>query len=486
MIKNLRLKLAEAGKLKIGGLSAPIKSRKGNTFRPPRKDDHWTVTGTTRDANGDLEVNVPLMDQLVADGYADSDGKIRTLPIVLHADEIDAVFRTSYARYQGRKCACSGDGETATKRQIDRGVYTGATKDITCPCELLESRRCKPHGKLLCSLRVRKQAVAGAVYCFRTTSIISIEQVVGSLTQILAAVGTLQGLPLLARVMPMTVTPEGRSTTVHVVHIELHAADLAAAQQLAIDRMQARSAIQGRALAHYQRMLATPETDEEAADVQREFYSEVEQEEQAAAGWDKPNDAKPPAWAPPQQDDNPMPDWAGGAAEPPHDPVTGEVPDPPPTPAPPSKPTVTITTPASSKTVTLTDPGPKPQGGDPPARGRRRYQCARCGDLFHGDHRVDGVCLWCLWAEETGDVTEAPAGQGELPTEAQPTPSERLDAIWQLGLDSGLDPETMKAIWPRDEGETLTPSHDLADKAEMVISALIEDKERAEREAGAE
>jgi hypothetical protein len=491
MIHGLTPSLAEGGKIKTGTRGPVRKSKAGNDWRPPIKLDHFLITGTRRindDPLNDLEPDVDLVGALVEEGWADDDGKLRTIPIVLHSDDIEEVFPTCYAAYSGKRLACKGDGMRAERREIANGRFTGQSRQMDCPCELQDGKRCKAHGVLHCSIRVPGQAVAGSVHRWRTTSIISIQQLTGSLTQILTTVGVLQGLPLVLRVMPIQVAPDGRAATVYCCHVELRAKDLPTIQREALGLAQLRRELSdGLSGVHrqYRKMLQRP--GDEPAGAAGEWAGEYhghpdggDDDERVFAGSadGAPAEVIPAVRSMPPAE---MTDAQIARAVANGDPLPL-----PPTPTPPSKPTVTITTPASSKTVTLTDPGPKPQGGDPPARGRRRYQCARCGDLFHGDHRVDGVCLWCLWAEETGDVTEAPAGQGELPTEAQPTPSERLDAIWQLGLDHGLDLETMKAIWPRDEGETLTPSHDLADKAEMVISALIEDKERAEREAGAE
>lgn len=104
MIKGLKPKLAEGGKIKIGGKGEARQSRSGGTYRVPRKDNHFTITTTQREGgspDGDLIRDDRIMG-LLASEYADGDGKIRTLPIVLHSDDIDLVFPTAYVSYTGR------------------------------------------------------------------------------------------------------------------------------------------------------------------------------------------------------------------------------------------------------------------------------------------------------------------------------------------------------------------------------------------------
>ena len=265
MIKNLRGSLAEAGKIKIGGLGAERQKKGGGTFRMPQKYTSFQITKNYRDANGDLVTDTELMDAL----EKDPDGKVREIPIVVHSDEIDAVFPTSYAHYRGRKLACRGDGEEATKAD--------GTK-CPCPCPLLQQRQCKPNGTFHCSIAVPGHAVSGAVYKWRTTSIISIERMVGSLRQILATVGVLRGIPLRLRVEPVEVNPEGGApTTVYCCHVVLKAADISAVQRQAFEDQQRRKALaNGQDLdGEYLRLVSRPgemESATEQAEVAAEFY----------------------------------------------------------------------------------------------------------------------------------------------------------------------------------------------------------------------
>ena len=279
MIKGLRPQLAEAGKIKIGGLGEKRVAKSGREYMVPQKWDHFQVTTTARDRDGRLEVDRAVMAALPKD----PDGKVREIPIVLHSDDIETVFPTTYALYTSKKLVCRGDGETATRWPMDtqHKRIEGEPKKCQCPCGYLNAERgpkCKPNGMLRCSLALPGQAVAGAVHTWRTTSIISIQRMVGSLAQVLETCGTLRGLPLVLRVEPVVVNPTGGATsTVYCCHVELRAADVMAAQRQALQVAQMRKAIGGDAAAAV-KLLAAPagddETPEEQAEIEAEFYSD--------------------------------------------------------------------------------------------------------------------------------------------------------------------------------------------------------------------
>jgi hypothetical protein len=282
MIKNLTPRLAEAGKIKIGGLGPERKSGKGNVFRPPLKFDYFQITRTKRNDAGDLEPDDAMMQALVDAGYADTaDGKLREIPIVLHSDNIDEVFLTSYALYSGKRCACRGDGEKACRRELDKDKqYTGNEKTVDCPCDYLDAEagpKCKPNGKLFCSIAAPNSAVAGAVHIWRTTSIISIQQMVASLLQIKAICGTLRGIPLTLVVKPITVEPKNSAPiTVYCCHVELRAADIESVQRKALDAAKLRREL-GFDDRAYRAMLTLPahgETLEDQAEIAAEMYPE--------------------------------------------------------------------------------------------------------------------------------------------------------------------------------------------------------------------
>lgn len=275
MIKNIRPSLAEAGKIKIGVLGPERKSAKGNMFRPPQKLDHFLITTNRRNEAGDLELDAALMDAI----GTDSDGKIRAIPIVVHSDNIDEVFPTSYALYSGKRCACRGDGETALRREMKGKQFTGAEKQIKCPCDFLRAASgpvCKPNGKLYCSIAAPGASIAGAVHNWRTTSIISVEQMIGSLQQIKAITGILRGIPLWLTVKPITVERDEGATTVFCCHLELRAADIQEVQRKALEAAEMRRRL-GFDDNDYKRIISLPahgETIEEQGEIAGEFYPE--------------------------------------------------------------------------------------------------------------------------------------------------------------------------------------------------------------------
>lgn len=281
MIKNIRPTLTEGGKIKAGYRGDERTSRNGKTFRVPEKLDHFIVTKTTRDDDGDFEPDDTVMEALPKDSW----GLVREIPIVVHSDVIDEVFLNSYALYIGGQLGCRGDGETATRWFKDR-KWTEPVA-IQCTCAYLGAKDgpvCKPHGTLHCSLRLRGQALAGAIFKFRTTSIITIQRIIGSLQQIKAACGTLRGLPLALCLRPVRVTPDGvPASTVYCAHVELRGDDLLAVQRRVLEIAQMRRALEtgeyDRDDAAYRALLEPPggdqESDEERGEVAAEFHPDV-------------------------------------------------------------------------------------------------------------------------------------------------------------------------------------------------------------------
>lgn len=332
MIHGITPRFTECGKIKLGGLGKEQTSRNGKAWRAPVKFDSFLLTKTHRNAAGDLVPDEDLMKAL----ERDPDGKLRAIPIVLHSDDIDEVFPTAYARYAGKKLHCSGDGKCAVRwefKKDEKGkmTKTGESKTLDCPCPFLDDRSCKPHGTLHCSVRVSGLAVAGAIHTLRTTSIITIQRVIGSLLQIKKAVGMLQGLPLWLVVQPV-LTDNG---TVYCAHVELRAADVVEAQRTALEAAKMRASLIGEVAdlnRSYRAMLQAPaagdEPDDEQEAVAAEFHSEVEDNAivdeptrppEGKASFGKTAAAKatkPGAAAPPQPEI---------VDEPPHDAVTGEV-----------------------------------------------------------------------------------------------------------------------------------------------------------------
>lgn len=156
------------------------------------------------------------------------------------------------------------------------GKRTGNSKPMACPCDLLTKGLCKPHGTLHCSIRIPGHALAGAVYKWRTTSLISIQRMFGSLQQILSICGTLTGIPLVLKLEPIQVTPaKAPASTVYCCHIELRASDIEAVQRQAIESAKMRARVSQ--TVNYRDLIQIPalnEDPEEEEAVQREFHPE--------------------------------------------------------------------------------------------------------------------------------------------------------------------------------------------------------------------
>lgn len=290
MIKGLQPRLAEGGKIKIGALGEERKAKSGRVYRLPEKLDHFVVTTAQRGRDGRLIEDKKLM-RALRNGQG---GEIRSLPVVVHSDDPEEIFPTTLALYSGQRLACRGDGETATRWQIQDGRKTGKTKQIKCPCEFLPnatrsnlglvqiskdppaSTTCKLHGTFHCSIIAPGQAVAGAVHKWRTTSYISITHMLASIQQIKDAVGTIRGIPLRLRVAPVAVTPPGAPvSTVYCCHLELSESDIKGLQDRALEAARVRRELGTDDPQSYRALLQAPGHDEspsEESEIQQEFH----------------------------------------------------------------------------------------------------------------------------------------------------------------------------------------------------------------------
>lgn len=287
----LRPRLVEVGKLKIGGLEEKTrKAASGREWRAPIKHDYWTVTTLHRDAKGNLVPDTALMEALTA-RYGDPDGKLRQLPITLLSDEPDDVMQSAYCWYGSKKIAARSDGETVTWFADPQKMQLLAEPRVEpWRPELLDMKDrsghplFKIHTVFNCVL-MSSESRWGGVYKFRTTSQITADQLFGSLLHLRQLTfGILRGLPLMLVVRPMEVAPDGKSTTVYVVHVELRGADLQAVQQIAMQQAQYQLANAKRMQTmqiEYRKLLRAPgegETPEETSEVAEEFHPVVEAE----------------------------------------------------------------------------------------------------------------------------------------------------------------------------------------------------------------
>lgn len=273
--KGLTPRIAELGKIKIGYLGEERKSKGGGLYRLPLKLDYFLITGNERGQDGRLVVDTTLMDSLKEQGLADPDGKLRKLPIYLLSDDPDEVLQAAYVSYDGKRRLATCDGATV------KTYYKGATKLVGPALTPCTGEHEHPPWKVHCNLScviASGAARFGGVYRLRTTSVISTQQLYGGLLHIMTLTGgILTGIPLRLVVRPMQVAPDGKPTTVYVVHIELHALDLADVQRQALDaavyRAKHHAQIQA-AQRQYTALLTAPgdESPDEIDDIVAEFH----------------------------------------------------------------------------------------------------------------------------------------------------------------------------------------------------------------------
>lgn len=218
MIKNLRPGLPEFGKIKAGTKGEEAVSTQGTKFRLPKKLDHYIITTTQRDEEGNFVLDTELMDALKESKNAilDADKNIIGIPIRLLYNSIDLNFSTRYAAYVGGKCVCSGDGEKGKTRD---------GREIDCPCKQQDPEykgkdKCKANGRLICI--IDGAPIVGACHILRTTSINTVKSILASLAFIrTAASGNLGFLPLhlILKAKTVTIPGTGQPTTVYVSSI---------------------------------------------------------------------------------------------------------------------------------------------------------------------------------------------------------------------------------------------------------------------------
>ena len=235
-------RMTELGKIKIGGKGEERQKKRGGTYRLPVKLDHFIITTLQRSAAGDLVEDADLMKQLAVE-YGDTDGLLRQIPIQVLSNDIEDIMQTRYVWYAGRRVGAKSDGKEVT------WYYKPSTLDpLPVPKvepfspKILEHAKngvklFKTHTVFNCVI-ASEEARFGGVYKFRTTSVISGRQLYSSLLEVSTRTfGVLMGLPLRMVVRPMQVTPEGKATTIYIVHVELHAKSLQAVQRQALDQM---------------------------------------------------------------------------------------------------------------------------------------------------------------------------------------------------------------------------------------------------------
>lgn len=280
-------RICELGKIKIGKKSDQVRQTSGGgTWRAPEKIDHFLITTLQRTPAGDLVNDDAVMAELSIE-HADIDGKLRQIPIFVLANEVEDVLQSAWVCYAGKRCAAKSDGVTLTKYiELKTGEALDVPEVVDWKPEYadLKDKKGAPlfklHSTFNCVI-ASKSGRWGGVYKFRTTSRISGEQLYGSLLHVKQLTGgVLRGLPLRLVVRPMQVAPDGKPTTVYVVHAELRGADLHEIQMRSLEQKRYEvehiSEIR-KADEQYRLLLRAPgdgEVDDEVVDVVEEFHPE--------------------------------------------------------------------------------------------------------------------------------------------------------------------------------------------------------------------
>ena len=315
LIKGLVPGLPERGKIKIGGKGAKITSRQGNEFQPPLKFDHFVITTMERGPDGNFKRDEAI--------HAKLGDKPTRIPVRLLYDDIGLNFQSRYAAFIGRTLWCSGDGEVA-----DRLKGKGPEREaVACPCHRKEpdykgQDRCKINGVL--SVLIDHAGSVGGVWKFRTTSYNSTVGIMSSLAFIQRITGgPLAGVPLTLAVTPKQATdPDGKQQTVYVVGLEFAGTlDALQAEGYKIALNQAQHHLRIEHIETEARALLTGPTapgqvfrddDDAAEDIAPEFYPDAAAQQVETA---------PPV--------SRMAALEQMVDDPPHDPDTGEIIEPP-------------------------------------------------------------------------------------------------------------------------------------------------------------
>lgn len=253
--KGLTPRLAEVGKIKIGGKGDERKGSKG-MYRLPVRYDHFVITTTERlpdKEGGNFVPDLELMEKIdPRENWADGQthAKPKEIPIIFLFDDIDMNFRTEYAYYQGAKCMCRGDGEIAERLYLKAGKQTVIVEDYStnpdspipllikkeiqvkpgekhniicntekCPFSQPDAKgvtRCKPSGILSCLIPASMNI--GGVFRFRTHSWNTISNILASLELIKTITGgILVGLPMKLQFLKKATSEHGNVNVVNVV-----------------------------------------------------------------------------------------------------------------------------------------------------------------------------------------------------------------------------------------------------------------------------
>ena len=263
-IHGINLRPAQIGNIKIGGKGEERTGNGGKKYRLPVKHDHFTVTTTGKDKNGDFIPDERIMSILGND--------CTEIPITVLFNDPDLIFKTSYAFFDSAKCQCSGDGHMARKTN---GEFIECNPKT---CETFLAKGCKPHGVL--SVILMDSPRVSGVHIFRTTSWNTINNILSSLDLLFARTyGQLAGLPMILTLQPKTTLIPGtkKTTVIYTVNIDFDGSmnDL---QNTAIGIAQMNASIMDeikRIEENARLMLNEAPSADECKDITEEFYPDT-------------------------------------------------------------------------------------------------------------------------------------------------------------------------------------------------------------------
>jgi hypothetical protein len=264
MIKDMNLKLAEIGKIKIGKKGEKQKSKNGKEFRLPQKNAYFTITTLERDKNGDF-VKDEAVHKIIGD-------KPKELDITFVYDDIDLNFNTAYQYYTGKTLQCMGDGEFGEWKNKDGSSIT--MKDCGKNCKYFKNNQCKVSGILNCMLLNKN--MLGGVHKFRTHGFNSVSNILSSLSLIKTMTGgILQGLKFKLTLSPKYCEVEGvGQTTIYMANV-VYESDAINLIQNALEMQEKRLkySIDIKKLELEAKQLGNALTYDDPADVEEEFYN---------------------------------------------------------------------------------------------------------------------------------------------------------------------------------------------------------------------
>ena len=267
IIQSLTPRLAEVGKIKIGGKS---EKKTSTGFLLPEKYDHFEIGTLLKDAEGRLVMD-DEMNKVIGEGC-------KALDIYLCYDDPTMNMPTFYSWFVKSKLVCMGNGEKAMRTLED-----GSKGERECNpklCTAYKEKKCKPYGRL--SVILASANRIGGTYIFRTTSWNSIRNILSSMAFIRTITGgVLAGIKLRMTLLPMTVVPNsvGHNVKIYVVNIEF-AGGMDALKDAAVNEVQRRVQLgtnmkQIEAVdTDFIRSHVVEEAEEEAKDIAGEFAPE--------------------------------------------------------------------------------------------------------------------------------------------------------------------------------------------------------------------